>query len=75
MKTQNIILLIAAAIIIVSVLYSFMGGSDQSAYNAEINKEREEKDRFMRTSTESPFAANPEEVGLFFWEALALTFS
>ncbi|WP_276372508.1 DUF1684 domain-containing protein [Chryseolinea sp. H1M3-3] len=60
MKTQNIILLIAAAVIIVSVFYSFMGGSDESAYTAEINKEREEKDRFMRTSTESPFAADPD---------------
>jgi uncharacterized protein (DUF1684 family) len=37
-----------------------MGGADQSAYIEEINKEREEKDRFMKTSKQSPFASNTE---------------
>ena len=37
-----------------------MGSQDQTAYIEEIKKEREDKDRFMRTSPESPFAANPE---------------
>ena len=60
MKTKNIIFLIAAAVVIVSLVYSFMGGGDQAAYADEINKEREEKDRFMRTSKESPFATNTE---------------
>jgi hypothetical protein len=61
MKTKNIILIIASIVVVVSLLYSFLGGSDQGAYAAEVNKEREEKDRYMRTAKESPFANNPEE--------------
>jgi uncharacterized protein (DUF1684 family) len=61
MKTKNIILVIACVVVVVSVLYSFLGGNDQMAYTTEINNEREEKERFMRTSKESPFASNPED--------------
>ncbi len=60
MKAKNIIFFVAAAVVIVSLIYSFMGSGDQSAYIEEINKEREEKDRFMKSSKESPFAADPE---------------
>jgi uncharacterized protein len=60
MKAKNIIFFVAAAVVIVSLIYSFMGSGDQSVYIEEINKEREEKDRFMKTSKESPFAADPE---------------
>lgn len=60
MKAKNIIFLAAAAVVIVSLIYSFMGGDDQAAYIEEINKEREEKDRFMKSSKESPFKSNPE---------------
>jgi len=59
MKTKNIIFVIAAAVVVISVIYSFKGSSDQSAYIDEIKKEREDKERFMLTSKESPFAANP----------------
>ena len=55
MKAKNIIFLAAAAVVIVSLIYSFMGSGDQSAYIEEINKEREEKERFMKSSKESPF--------------------
>lgn len=61
MKTKSVIFLIAAAVVIVSLLYSFMGSSDQTAYIDEIKKEREDKDRFMQTSKESPFATSPEK--------------
>ncbi|HEX6223856.1 MAG TPA: DUF1684 domain-containing protein [Chryseolinea sp.] len=61
MKSKNIIFIIAAVVIIVSLVYSFMGSSDQSGYIEEINKEREEKDRFMKTSRDSPFAPKPED--------------
>ena len=61
MKTKNIIFVIAAAVVVISVIYSFKGSSDQSAYIGEIKKEREDKDRFMQTSKESPFASNPED--------------
>jgi len=58
MKTKNILLILVVAVVLASVLYAFVGGNDQSAYVDEIKKEREEKDRFMRTSPESPFAAD-----------------
>jgi uncharacterized protein len=61
MKAKNLIFLAAAAVVIVSLIYSFMGSGDQSAYIEEINKEREEKDRFMKSSKESPFKSNPED--------------
>ena len=60
MKAKNIIFLAAAAVVIVSLIYSFMGSGDQSVYIEEINKEREEKDRFMKSAKESPFKDNPE---------------
>lgn len=60
MKAKNIIFLVASVVVIISVLYSFLGGSDTAAYIEEINKEREEKDRFMLTSDESPFGNPPQ---------------
>ena len=60
MKAKNIIFLAAAAVVIVSLIYSFMGSGDQSAYIEEINKEREEKERFMKSSKESPFKDSVE---------------
>jgi uncharacterized protein (DUF1684 family) len=61
MKSKNVIFLIASVVIVISVIYSFRGGSDDAAYVEQINKEREEKDRFMRTSKDSPFAKNPAD--------------
>lgn len=60
MKRKNVILLIAVIVLGITVFYSFQGSQDDSAYIKEIEKEREEKDRFMRTSPESPFAKDPE---------------
>ena len=60
MKAKNLIFFLIGLIAIVSIIYSFQGGNDQSVYAEEVIKEREEKDRFMRTSKESPFATNPE---------------
>ncbi|MEJ2004775.1 MAG: DUF1684 domain-containing protein, partial [Cyclobacteriaceae bacterium] len=45
----------AILIIILSVLYNFIGGIDPESYRAEILEAREETDRFMRFSEESPF--------------------
>lgn len=61
MKAKNIIFLLALAVVVVSIFYAFFSGNDQSAYIEEIKKEREERDRFMRTSRESPFASTPED--------------
>jgi uncharacterized protein len=56
MKKKNILLLLTIVLVIVIVFYGFQGNETDPAYVAEIQKEREEKDRFMRTSKESPFA-------------------
>lgn len=61
MKSKNIIFLIAAVVVLISILYSFLGGNDHAAYVSEMNKEREDKDRFMKTSKESPFAGDTVE--------------
>lgn len=59
MKPRNIFLLIAIIVAIVSIFYSLRESQDQSAYIDEIKVKREDKDRFMRTSPESPFKSNP----------------
>lgn len=60
MKKQSIFIIAIVIVVIVSLLYSFLGSQDQTAYIEEIRQEREEKDHFMRTSKESPFAGKQE---------------
>src|SRR5690606_17749804 len=60
MKLKNIILVLIVTVIIGSVLYTIYGSKDQTDYITAIKKERDEKEQFMRTSKESPFAKNPE---------------
>lgn len=60
MKSKNIIILVVAVVLIVTLFYSFQGSQDVTAFQKEIEKERQDKDRFMRTSDESPFANDPE---------------
>jgi uncharacterized protein (DUF1684 family) len=60
MKSKNVIIAIVMTVALISVFYSFVGNIDQSSYINEIENEREERDRFMRTSKESPFASAPE---------------
>jgi uncharacterized protein (DUF1684 family) len=55
MKSKNIIVIASVIAIVAIVLYSFQGGND-GTYIEEITKEREDKDRFMRSNVESPFA-------------------
>ena len=61
MKSRSVLILIAVAVALVSIIYSFIGGKDHTAYVEQINSEREDKDRFMRTSVESPFVDVPDE--------------
>jgi uncharacterized protein len=61
MKSKNIILIAAVVAIVVIVLYSFEGTHNDPAYADEIAKEREDKDRFMKTSSDSPFAKNKDD--------------
>jgi uncharacterized protein (DUF1684 family) len=69
MKPRRILLLIVVLVVLVSVYYTFQGGQDKSVYGATIEKERTEKDRFMQTSDDSPFARDPQSFsGLRYFE-------
>jgi len=60
MKSKNIILLGVVAVILIAIIYTFTGSHDQSAYNADVKEVREERDRYMKTSPESPFVKDPK---------------
>lgn len=49
----------AAAVI--TLFYSFQGSGDEAAYVETLQQEREDKDQFMRTASESPFAKNTKD--------------
>ncbi len=62
--------IVAGALIVIlsSVLYTFLGSDDPETYQKEINELREETNRFMQYSEESPFHDQPEEYkGLSFF--------
>lgn len=61
MKPKNIILLLIIVVAIIIVFYGFNESQNDPAYIEKIQKEREEKDRFMRTSEESPFANTKDD--------------
>ena len=60
MKPSQIIILIVVVVVLGTILYTVYGSKDQTSYIAEVKKEREEKDQWMRSAAESPFAANKE---------------
>ena len=60
MKSKNIVILLVVVIVAITMFYSFQGSQDDTAYVIETEKEREEKDRFMRSSPESPFAKSED---------------
>jgi len=55
MKARNIFIAVLVLIIGLIIFYSFQGKDSGKEYEAEINKERQAKDDFMRLSDESPF--------------------
>ncbi len=55
MKKDFILKVVVGIISIAIIIYSFSGGQTTTEYIESINKEREEKDDFMLTSSESPF--------------------
>ncbi|HYG00908.1 MAG TPA: DUF1684 domain-containing protein [Chryseosolibacter sp.] len=69
MKSKNIILLIVVTAIIAIVFYSFQGSQDDEAYFEQIQKERKEKDHFMRTAKESPITDKENFKGLNYFKA------
>lgn len=60
MKSKNVLLILSVIAIVIIILYSFQGSGDP-VYVEQIEKEREDKDRFMKTSGESPFAKNRDD--------------
>ena len=61
MKPKSIFTILVVIVAVVSLIYSFQGGDDAEAYLKSIEKEREEKDHFMRASSESPFVNNQKD--------------
>lgn len=55
MKSNNALKIIIGVVVLIIIIYSFSGGQTTEEYIAEITKEREEQDLFMRNSSESPF--------------------
>lgn len=62
MKSKNIILTLILVAALVRLFYSMQDGSTSEAYRKEIEKERKDKDDYMRNNSESPFA---DSVALF----------
>lgn len=67
MKPINILLIVVVIVLIVIVFYSFHGTQDETNYSTESLKEREEKDRFMKTSAESPVVTKDDFKGLKYY--------
>jgi uncharacterized protein (DUF1684 family) len=61
MKRSNILLLVAIAGIITLIIYSLQGGQPSENYTAEIEKERKDKDEFMKSDKGSPFQVDSLE--------------
>ncbi|HMP99297.1 MAG TPA: DUF1684 domain-containing protein [Cyclobacteriaceae bacterium] len=55
MSRNFIIGAVVVLVVVISLIYALQGGQTTQDYYASIKKEREEKDRFMRVSSESPF--------------------
>ncbi len=60
MRSKNIFILVGVIAVIIILYSTLSGNKSQEEYNRQIVKEREEKDRFMKTSSESPFASQEE---------------
>lgn len=52
---KKILIAVVSIVAIISVIYSLSGGQTQEQLEEEIAKHRDETDRFMRFSDESPF--------------------
>lgn len=61
MKQRNILVLLVIVLLIIIVFYSFNSSQGDPAYVDAIQKERDKKDRFMKTSKESPLPESERE--------------
>lgn len=60
MKSSHIILAVFVVAMIAFIFYSLRGGQSTEDFAKVIQKEREDKDHFMKTSSASPFADRAE---------------
>ena len=68
MKISRVIIIGAVVLVLAFVLYSLNSGSSDEEYKAEILKERQAKDNFMKTSDESPMAEKSAFTSLSYFE-------
>jgi len=67
MKPKNILLIVTLIAAVVVIFYSMQESQDDTNYIAQINREREEKDRFMKTADDSPIAEKEKFKGLSYF--------
>ena len=67
MKQKRYLVWALGVIIMVIVFYSFQGGQSTVSYMKEIEKERAEKDNFMRNDKDSPFQGSLAFKGLSYY--------
>lgn len=60
MKTNTLLKLLVGAILVIIIIYSFSGGQTTEEYIAAITEEREDRDIYMKNSTDSPFYKKTE---------------
>lgn len=56
MKSKNVVILIIIVVVIVAGLYSLRDDGSDEHYVARIEQQRKDKDHYMRTASDSPFA-------------------
>lgn len=61
MKAKNGFVIIGVLAGVILIFYSIVGSDSSPEYIRQIEEERIDKDRFMKTSAESPFAGTQEE--------------
>lgn len=61
MKRKSILTIVIVVVALVTILYSFQNSDDTKAYIKSVEKEREEKDHFMRTAEDSPLAEHAND--------------
>ena len=61
MKSSHILVIVFVVAAVAFVFYSMQGGQSDKDFAKVIQKEREDKDHFMKTSSDSPFVDSVEQ--------------
>jgi uncharacterized protein (DUF1684 family) len=70
MKSSTVILIVVVVVAAVIIAYSMSTGFVDKGYAEQIDKERKERDEFMKSDKGSPFASKPDEfTGLKYFPA------